>query len=338
MFKLSKYFDVKFLCIAAAALIIFILYSFYLHIRFLNEINLTLPVVKVEEADVKKPKPEPIKPVDLDVLSKIDLPAPPKLPVVKNKQSSKAKTNKNTADKPKQAIVKKNTQSAAKKEPVKKNQDVKKPSLAKNKPADTSKIEKKTPKPSINESSKHKEELAKKQDIAKENNEPEFAKTGQELMQDWQEGKGPLVEINWPQGSHQQNRLSDYIYRCLGARLGAVSKDQVELLSVNKFNSQPGQMLHMVSGNLSDKELSDWQKRANYNSTPVRIFPAHVEHALFNGIAQLSQKKMPKHVTGEYQLENNQLILKKLAFDTKQVNSEILLAKSPYCGQQCEFS
>lgn len=157
-------------------------------------------------------------------------------------------------------------------------------------------------------------------------------KAGRTLLRLLEHGKGPSVEIAWPDSIADRGRLYRRLTRCYGMQ-GAVMDGDDRLFAATGPAGAPWKMdLDRYSGFLrapagepveeESRSFTDIGARHRLsNWRPVRVFPRNVDAVLLGGLQQVigGAYSNARNITAAYKLTGRRLIL-----DSVRVNGRVL--------------
>lgn len=170
---------------------------------------------------------------------------------------------------------------------------------------------------------------------------------GRTLLRTLEHGKGPLIEIAWPNDRSQHGRLFKHMTSCLGMRV-AVMDGHSMLFVAEGLTGQPWDInLDRYSGFLRQPAgwLSPSERQAETairkhhqmksGSSGVRIFPRPVDAALLGGLRKYigDAYANAKSIRARYRLDGNVVIVEGLSVDGTSVPGRIgLKAQTSRCA------
>ncbi len=175
--------------------------------------------------------------------------------------------------------------------------------------------------------------------------EPATRKAGRALLRLLEHGRGPTVEIAWPDAARDRARLHRRLRRCYGMRLAVIdgadrlfaasdpagSPWRIDLDRFSGFLRSPaGQPVageDRVFARLArHHRLADWR--------PVRIFPRAVDAVLLSGLQHLvgAAYASAGTITAAYALSGRRLILGSIRVDGRAVAGAVELTGAADIG------
>ncbi len=170
---------------------------------------------------------------------------------------------------------------------------------------------------------------------------------GRALLRTLEHGKGPLIEIAWPDDRSQHGRLFQHMTSCLGMRVAVMDKGS-HLFVAEDASGKPWEInldrysgfLRQPTGWLSPSERkAEAMIRKHHNMTAhasgVRIFPRKVDAALLGGLRNYIGDRygQAKSIRARYRLNGNVVIVEGLSVDGKAVAGRIgLKAQTSRCA------
>ena len=175
-------------------------------------------------------------------------------------------------------------------------------------------------------------------------NEATLAK-GRVLLRVLEHGKGPNIEIAWPQGHAGQKWLKDQLERCYGMAK-AVMNNKGELFTLNQSKGQAWELnldrysgfVRQVSGRSTSEELRVAAAiRAHHGlgqgGDVVRLFPRSVDARLLGGLKQIIGKgyEQAKSIRATYALQGSEVWVSAIHVDGASVSGQVSLGRGPEC-------
>ena len=157
-------------------------------------------------------------------------------------------------------------------------------------------------------------------------------------------GRGPNIEIAWPDNRPARNRLYDYLTRCLGMRtvLIAASGRVFDISSDRSGRDfDPDRMsgfVRQARGDLPTRERDTLrrlrQKFAHQSDlSPVRLFPRNRDAVLLAGLTRLAgtDYENASHIAAQYHLDGQALSITDLRIDGHSKPGTTRLFNSTTC-------
>jgi len=151
-------------------------------------------------------------------------------------------------------------------------------------------------------------------------------KEGRVLLKLLETGKGPDVEIAWPEHSDQKRKLFEAFETCLGLQTGLMTKLGTIYVAggrrghPKKINpDRTSLFLRQSTGALPSKEIKQHAAIRVYHSLsggePVRLFARVVDAALLGGLFQLVPAKVKSgvRVRGQYGLKAGAITIERIS-------------------------
>ena len=161
-------------------------------------------------------------------------------------------------------------------------------------------------------------------------------KSGRVFLRILEHGKGPDIEIAWPNSTRTSNRLFRRLTACYGMKTAVM--DAAGQLYTSDSGSRPWRInldrysgfVRQVSGRLSSKEASEMRslrRVRSTNLTSVRIFPRGVDARLLGGLGQLLGKtyRTMGRIRASYQMTARGVSINNIYADGKRIPGEIVL-------------
>lgn len=162
--------------------------------------------------------------------------------------------------------------------------------------------------------------------------------TGRVLLRMLEHGKGPSIEIAWPQSADNRQRLYSVLTRCYGMQ-AAVLHHSKALFSADDPPGVSWKLnIDRFSGFLRSPQGADITaerdlfrniaRRHNLNDwTPVRVFPRTVDAVLLGGLEQLvgNQYGSAERIQAYYSLTPSGLTLQNIRVDGRSINGAVEL-------------
>lgn len=162
--------------------------------------------------------------------------------------------------------------------------------------------------------------------------------TGRVLLRMLEHGKGPAIEIAWPQSAPQRRKLYLALTQCYGMQAAVLHHSKALFsasdppgvswkLNIDRFSG----FLRSPQGADIAPESSKFQqiaRRHNLTSwTPVRVFPRTVDAVLLGGLEQLVGRNYgtAKRIQARYRLSSAGLKLLDVHVDGKSISGSVAL-------------
>lgn len=169
---------------------------------------------------------------------------------------------------------------------------------------------------------------------------------GRVLLKILEHGKGPVIEIAWPESTSQRERLFGRLIVCHGM-VGALMdrKGWVFIDDGPRGRAWPMNMdrysgyVRQADGALTDHERAGLQRIRNHHqqimsATPVRLFPRQVDARLLGGLASAvgPEYRAAKNIRAAYVLRGGQVWIDNIQADGKAVGGGFSL---PAVAREC---
>lgn len=164
---------------------------------------------------------------------------------------------------------------------------------------------------------------------------------GRALLRMLEVGKGPTIEIAWPESRQHRDRLFEAFRRCLGLEVALLAPGNRLFLP----DTPPGQPTVLQSDRLSrflrspggeipgaeqklHKQIKD--RHGIGEATPVRILPRNVDAALLGGLFRLlgSAYQPGSVIRARYGLQTGALRVADISIDGKETSGRLSLSFS----------
>ena len=170
---------------------------------------------------------------------------------------------------------------------------------------------------------------------------------GRTLLRTLEHGKGPLIEIAWPNDRSQHGRLFKHMTACLGMRVAVMDNNSLLYVADGEAGKPWDINLDRYSGFLRQPAgwLSPSERKAETTirkhhkmkseSSGVRIFPRKVDATLLGGLRKYIGDRygQAKSIRARYRLSGNAVIVESLSVDGKAVAGRIgLKAQTSRCA------
>ncbi|PAJ75165.1 hypothetical protein CJF42_06650 [Pseudoalteromonas sp. NBT06-2] len=139
----------------------------------------------------------------------------------------------------------------------------------------------------------------------------------QQAKQNYQDvlaGKGPAIEVAWPDLVNEREMLFQLLTQCTGMRLGVLNKGDINLIANSHVkNVKLSDFVRIINGKMTKSEKYQF---SNYSSgTPVRLFPLSIDINLIKKLSETKVYYKSKSITGQYQVALGNIWLKEIAYD-----------------------
>ncbi len=162
--------------------------------------------------------------------------------------------------------------------------------------------------------------------------------TGRVLLRMLEHGKGPTIEIAWPQSASQRSKLYLALTQCYGMQAAVLHHSKALFsasdppgvswkLNIDRFSG----FLRSPQGAEIAAERNLFQQIAQRhqltNWTPVRVFPRTVDAVLLGGLEQLigAHYGAAKRIQARYQLYSSGLKLQDIQVDGNSITGSVAL-------------
>lgn len=163
-----------------------------------------------------------------------------------------------------------------------------------------------------------------KQKNIKQSNAPVSQQQAKKNYQDVLAGKGPAIEVAWPDLVSEREMLFQLLTQCTGMRLGVLNKGEINLIANSHVkNVKLSDFVRIINGKMTKNEKYQF---SNYSSgTPVRLFPLSIDINLIKKLSETKNYYKSKSITGQYQVAVGNIWLKEIAYDGIKVKGPRLL-------------
>jgi len=163
-----------------------------------------------------------------------------------------------------------------------------------------------------------------KQKNIKQSNAPVSQQQAKQNYQDVLAGKGPAIEVAWPDLVSEREMLFQLLTQCTGMRLGVLNKGEINLIANSHVkNVKLSDFVRIINGKMTKNEKYQF---SNYSSgTPVRLFPLSIDINLIKKLSETKNYYKSKSITGQYQVAVGNIWLKEIAYDGIKVKGPKLL-------------
>jgi len=169
------------------------------------------------------------------------------------------------------------------------------------------------------------------------------AATGRVLLRVLEHGKGPAIEIAWPESGTVRTALADHMQQCYGMRLalmdpaGALYTDQSRRGApwTPNLDLYSG-FVRRTSGRLPGGEralAADIRRRHGPIGATVHVFPRRVDALLLGGLQSLigGRYQSASSIRAHYALRQGALTVGRLSVDGRSVEGRINLSAARHC-------
>jgi hypothetical protein len=162
--------------------------------------------------------------------------------------------------------------------------------------------------------------------------------TGRVLLRMLEHGKGPSIEIAWPQSADNRHRLYSALTRCYGMQAAVLHHSKALFsagdppgvswkLNIDRFS---GFLRSPQGANIAAESdlFRQIARRHNLNNwTPVRVFPRMVDAVLLGGLEQLVGNRYgsAKRIQAYYNLTSSGLTLQSIRVDGRIIDGSVEL-------------
>lgn len=164
-----------------------------------------------------------------------------------------------------------------------------------------------------------------------------LAQKGRPLLRIMEFGKGPIIDIAWPDQDEAMQSLYQELTRCYGMKSLLMGQDGRLYQDAMEFKPNMdlySGFLRQASGNLPYAESRQMANNRNLgNFTMVRIFPRRLDALFLGGLSNLiGDDFMKATITGSYFLDRNQqLKITNLIVNGLPINQDINLSFARQC-------
>lgn len=170
-------------------------------------------------------------------------------------------------------------------------------------------------------------------------------KEGRALLKMLEIGKGPVIEIAWPQKRSARSRLYDLLTVCHGMQTAMLTQNS----RLFALDTRPGAtwrinrdavsgFLRQPAGVLTDAEQSVIERiktrHGIASASPVRVFPRGVDATLLGGLGGIVGPGYLKYgkIQARYRLTGNRIAVIDIRADGRTLPGEISLPRTRRCG------
>ena len=193
----------------------------------------------------------------------------------------------------------------------------------------------------------HKDAKAKK-DVAiiRPGKPASLVEQGRVLLRMLEHGRGPAIELAWPDRADDQERLYQTLRDCLGMRV-ALRDDEGRLYVGNSPPGQPWQpnvdrysgFARQPTGRLSAAEHRDRSTIAKHHNlsrqtSAIRIFPRQIDAQLLGGLRRLVGKRYGRahNIRAKYRLFTDGVTVMGILVDGRPIAGGVALAATAKSG------
>ena len=289
-----------------------------------------ITVLKSTETIEKATEPKTLKSLELEVVNKVEPKkfAALKETIVPKQLAEKVELEKplkiDPVTKPLQVVSKKPSKPLEILEPEINEKDIERFSSTQQSIPEEKKVS--TPKPSTS--------TGDSPAISAGNHNVKAMQTGRSLLKFLEHGKGPAIEIIWPDQASSRDRLYSHLTSCYGMVSAILTKAQFYkenqsgpwALNPDMFSG----FLRQPTGNLPQVERAQISRIQSQNglsrtSSAIRLFPRQSDAILLGGLQQLIGPEYlnARHIQGRYILSSNGLRLIDIIVDGRSIEGDI---------------
>jgi len=177
-------------------------------------------------------------------------------------------------------------------------------------------------------------------------NKNDTVANGRVLLRQLENGKGPEIQIDWPNQTSLKEKIYDILNKCYGMQTARMnSKDELFhsagpsgvpwTINMDKMSG----FIREVSGRITQAEhlhvrrINQKHPNENFKST-IRIFPRVVDAHLLMNLRSLAGEKYSasKNIGAAYGLKNNSILIQHVRLDGKELGTAFML---PSIKNQC---
>jgi len=169
---------------------------------------------------------------------------------------------------------------------------------------------------------------------------------GRLLLRVLEHGKGPNIEIAWPQSVSERTQLYKTLVSCHGMKIALMNKEGE--LFINKGTSGQswfpnmdifsGYMRQAIGRPVKAEEDATDVIRQRHNlqqvGSLVRIFPRKIDAYLLAGLEGLAgntRYSQATRITAAYKFSENSISIDSIRFDGRDINGELILGDNLRC-------
>ena len=169
------------------------------------------------------------------------------------------------------------------------------------------------------------------------------AATGRVLLRVLEHGKGPAIEIAWPESGAERAVLADHMRQCYGMRLALMDRAGA-LYTDTSHRGSPwtpnldlySGFVRRTSGRLPGGEralVADIRRRHGQVGATVHVFPRRVDALLLGGLQSLIGRRYhaAQSIRAHYSLHQSALTVGRLSVDGRNVEGRINLTAARHC-------
>lgn len=151
--------------------------------------------------------------------------------------------------------------------------------------------------------------------------------TDQQAIKNYQDvlaGKGPSIEVAWPNLVSEREMLFQLLTQCTGMRLGTLNNGDINLIANSHVkNVKLSDFVRIINGKMTKSEK--YQFSNTQSGTPVRLFPLSIDINLIKKLSETKTYYKSKFITGQYQVALGNIWLKNISYDGIQAKGPRLL-------------
>lgn len=164
-----------------------------------------------------------------------------------------------------------------------------------------------------NKNTQHKNTKANKHQETK-SDKPVTDQQAKKNYQDVLAGKGPSIEVAWPNLVSEREMLFQLLTQCTGMRLGTLKNGEVNLIANSHVkNVKLSDFVRIISGKMTKNEK--YQFSNSQSGTPVRLFPLSIDINLIKKLSETKAYYKSKSIKGQYQVALGNIWLKGITYD-----------------------
>ncbi|MBU2969668.1 hypothetical protein KO527_09950 [Pseudoalteromonas sp. C2R02] len=151
--------------------------------------------------------------------------------------------------------------------------------------------------------------------------------TDQQAIKNYQDvlaGKGPSIEVAWPNLVSEREMLFQLLTQCTGMRLGTLNNGDINLIANSHVkNVKLSDFVRIINGKMTKSEK--YQFSNTQSGTPVRLFPLSIDINLIKKLSETKAYYKSKSITGQYQVALGNIWLKDITYDGSKAKGPRLL-------------
>lgn len=163
----------------------------------------------------------------------------------------------------------------------------------------------------------HKNTEAKSKTIKHQDVKNDKPVTEQQAIKNYQDvlaGKGPSIEVAWPNLVSEREMLFQLLTQCTGMRLGILNNGDINLIANNHVkNVKLSDFVRIINGKMTKSEK--YQFSNTQSGTPVRLFPLSIDINLIKKLSETKAYYKSESITGQYQVALGNIWLKDISYD-----------------------